>query len=78
MTNKSTQIIIAGMALLAGVLAIGIYLGLEQVDHYLKIKAIDDCGKISRYEKRIDEFTTVWYPDNGIYKSCLDDKGVTQ
>jgi hypothetical protein len=64
------------LVLIAGILAMGIYFGFERYDRYLRIKAIDDCGKISRFEKKVDEFTTVWYPEPNLYKSCLDDKHI--
>lgn len=55
---------------------IAIYLSLIRVDKYLRIKAVDDCGKISRYEaSNKDDGTKVWFPENTIYKNCLKDKG---
>lgn len=64
------------MALIAGVLAVGIYLGMQKADEYLKLKARHDCAVISRFEISIPtDNTVVWYPVEDIYKQCLDEKG---
>lgn len=53
----------------------GLFLALGRVDTYLKYKAIDDCGQISRYQTK-DKNATVTYPITDMYESCLKDKGV--
>lgn len=68
-----TNILLAAIAVLLGA---GIFVAAQKADEYLKYKAIDDCGRISRYEAKVGESATVWYPDAGVYKSCLDDKGI--
>lgn len=57
-------------------LIISLILILQHVDKYLRIKAVDDCTKISRYEKQLpEENAKVFYPLTDIYKACLKDKG---
>jgi hypothetical protein len=70
-----TQTFINRVILVVTILII-VYLTLLRVDKFLKIKAIDDCGKISKYEKTIpEENAKVSYPVLDQYKSCLKDKG---
>lgn len=47
-----------------------------QIGSYLKERAIDNCGRISRYQTVLpDQNATVWYPIEDMYKQCLRDKG---
>ncbi len=63
--------IIAGL-----IVIVSLFLILQQVGQFLHIKAIDDCAKISRYEKDLpEENAKVFYPLTDIYKTCLKDKG---
>ena len=55
-------------------MAIALFLTLSKADNYLRIKAVDDCGKISRYEANLNN-AKVSYPLVDVYKSCLKDKG---
>ncbi len=65
------SIIIASVLLFLAIL-----MALVRVDYFLKIKAIDDCARISRYEKdNPDERAKITYPLGDVYKSCLKDKG---
>ena len=76
MDNKQIQLILLGLALIAGVLAMGIYFGIQKADKYLELKARHDCAVISRFEISIPtDNTVVWYPVNDVYKQCLDEKG---
>lgn len=56
-------------------LFIGLFLILIRVDTYLRQKAIDECGKLSRYETT-DKNAKVSYPVIDFYNSCLSDKGI--
>lgn len=59
-----------------GVIYFFITLGLNRIDKYIEIKAIDDCGKISQYQKNLtSENARVSYPIVDVYKNCLKDKG---
>lgn len=58
-------------------LFVGLFLALGRVDTYLKYKAIDDCGQVSRYQTK-DKTATVTYPITDMYDSCLKDKGVSK
>lgn len=69
---KDVGLIVFGIFML-----VAVFLSLQRVDSFLKIKAIDDCGKISRYEANLDEVNArVTYPLDDIYKACLKDKGI--
>lgn len=57
-------------------LFIGLLFSLKRVDSYLRIRAVEECGKVSRYEKTItDENAKASYPVVDVYKTCLKDKG---
>lgn len=60
--------------------AVIVFVGLlanTQVSNYLRMKAIDDCGKVSRFEKEnVDERAKITYPVGDVYKACLKDKGI--
>lgn len=78
-SDTRTQPVIASAVKLVGfiLLSIILYLALLRVDIYLKDKAINDCGQISRFEKRIsDQNITVYYPEPDVYKQCLNRIGV--
>lgn len=59
------------------ILLIGLFLVLMRVDTFLKQKAIDECGKLSKYETT-DKNAKVSYPVIDFYNSCLKDKGVNK
>lgn len=48
------------------------YLKFEQ---FLKIKAVTECGQISRYETTDESSNKVSYPVKDIYDSCLKNSG---
>jgi len=78
MTDQNNQQIMAviNQIILSLTIIISLFLILNQVNQFLRIKAIDDCGKISRYEKQLPEDNAkVFYPVLDQYKSCLKDKG---
>lgn len=53
-----------------------VFIANMQIGSYLKERAIDNCGRISRYQTTLaDQNATVWYPIEDIYKQCLRDKG---
>ena len=56
-------------------LFIAVYLTLSKVESYLRYKAIDDCGKISKYVT-VDGKNTISYPIADVYNSCLEDKNL--
>lgn len=68
--SSAVNTIIIGVAFI-----VAVYLTLQKVDKFLQIKAVDDCGKISRYEVSPDEKTKITYPLGDVYKQCLKDKG---
>lgn len=76
-TNKSNMVLTVLNWVIFSVLVIVLFIfSLARVDKFLKIKAIDDCAKTSRFEKTItDENTKVAYPVLDIYKNCIKDKG---
>jgi hypothetical protein len=51
------------------------FLTLMRIDSYLHYKAIDECGKVSKYETT-DKNARVSYPVIDIYEKCLKDKGI--
>ncbi len=57
-------------------IAVALYFAVTRVDRYLKIKAIDDCEKTSRYQT-VDKQNgaTTWFPVTDVYKNCLKTKG---
>ena len=64
-------IIISAVALLIAFMFFG------RADTYLRLKAVDDCGRISRYEKNVTaEDAKVSYYLDDFYKQCLKDKGM--
>ena len=59
------------------IVLLGLFLVMLRFDRYLKIKAIDDCARISKYEKNVtEENAKVTYPLADVYQSCLKDKGI--
>ncbi len=54
-----------------------VVLALQRVDTFLRYKALDDCAKVSRFEKENPaDGTRVDYPMTDMYKACLQDKGL--
>lgn len=48
------------------------FLFLQRVDRYLKIKAVDECAAVARFEKTVvEENARVTYPLEDIYRQCL-------
>lgn len=56
-----------------------LFLLLQRVDTYIKYKGIDDCGKISRYEK-VDQANNfkVYYPLQNVFNECMKQKGLSK
>lgn len=66
-----------GLVVFGILIFVSVFMSLQKVETYLRYKAIDDCGKIARYEATLpDENARVLYPLDDIYKSCLKDKGI--
>ncbi|MDO8497528.1 MAG: hypothetical protein Q7S61_03210 [bacterium] len=75
MDTNITKIITTSILGVAFVLAV--WLGVSRVDQYLKQNAVDECAKVSRYEKTITaENVKLYYPLADVYKNCLKDKGI--
>ncbi len=58
-------------------LFLGFYLALMRIDTFLRLRAFDDCGKLSRYETT-EKTAHFSYPVLDIYNSCLKDKGINK
>ena len=52
-----------------------LFLAVTRVDKYLKIKALDDCARISRYEVQEKSGAKVSMPIEDLYNKCLKVKG---
>jgi len=52
-----------------------LFLAVTRVDKYLKIKAIDDCARITRYEVQEKGGAKVSMPIEDLYKKCVTEKG---
>lgn len=51
-------------------------MGISRVDQYLKIKAMDDCGDMIRYEKTVPaENVKLSIPVQDLYEKCIKEKG---
>lgn len=49
---------------------------LKRVDLFLRIKAINDCQTVARYERNIpEEDAKVYFPVPDQYDSCMKKKG---
>ncbi len=73
--NKSKYITLIFLAITV-FFFIFFYSLLQRIDTYLKLKAMNDCALISRYQKdNPSDGTTVWYPVDEIYKKCVQEKG---
>lgn len=52
------------------------FLAMARIDQYLKIKAIDDCGKMTVFDKNSpNEGVRITYPVQDLYEKCIKDKG---
>ncbi len=52
------------------------YLGLMRVDVYLRNSAVDECGRMSKFEKRDNsQNAIISYPVADVYQDCLKRKG---
>ena len=71
----NTQFKDTGLVLLGILIFASVFMSLQRVDKYLKVKAIDDCGKVSRYEFNGSDGTRSQTPIEEIYKACLKEKG---
>lgn len=75
MDTKDTILGNIGGILLAAAVIFALWMLLPRLDQYLRIMAVTDCSKISKYETRPDGNTVVTYPMSEFYKACLKDKG---
>ncbi len=50
---------------------------LFHIDTYMKYKAINDCGSISKFEQALPNNIKVTYPVQDIYQDCLKEKGLS-
>lgn len=64
-----------GLVVLSIVLAVFAFMGMQRVDKYIKVKALNDCAQAYRYEAKIADGATVTYPLGDEYKNCLKEKG---
>ena len=55
--------------------AVALFFAVTRVDTYLKIKAIDDCAKTTRYEVQEKPGVKVSMPIDDLYKKCVSEKG---
>jgi len=55
--------------------AVALYFAVTKVDKFFKIKAVDDCARISRYEAKESNGSTVVFPVEDVYQNCLKTKG---
>jgi hypothetical protein len=57
-------------------LFVALIIAITRVDSFLRLKALDDCARASRFEQRIDKQNAVAsYPITDLYKSCIREKG---
>jgi len=75
MTNSNngkgmTEMIVS--VLLAAVI---LFLLVSRVDKFLKIKALDDCARITKYEVTEQGGAKVTMPIEDAYKNCVKEKG---
>ena len=71
----NTQVKDVGLVVFGIFLIISVYMTLQRVDKYIKVKAIDDCGRIARYEFTGSDGVKTYSPMEEVYKKCLSDKG---
>lgn len=64
-----------GLIVLGVAIVVTVWMLLPRLDQQMRITAVNDCGKISKYETRPDGNTVVSYPMTEFYKACLKDKG---
>ena len=55
--------------------AAALFFAVTRADKFLKIKAVDDCARISRYEVQEKSGAKVSMPIEDQYKNCLKTKG---
>lgn len=73
MTNVIVAVVGLGMVAVA---AYGImtFSALKQTE--VKNEGRYQCAVSSRYESKVNEETTVWYPVDDLYQKCLSEKGL--
>ncbi|NTU74247.1 hypothetical protein HGB07_08995 [Candidatus Roizmanbacteria bacterium] len=60
-------------------LAVGIYYIFLKIDDYMHMVAINDCAKLSTFQKsNPSDNTVVSYPVPDVYQACLKDKGIVK
>lgn len=67
---KDTGLVIFGILMF-----VAVFMSLQRVDKYLKVKAIDDCGQVARYEYNGSDGSRSISPNDDVYKACMKDKG---
>lgn len=76
MENRSNAL--PAIAQIITVIAFGViaFFCFQRIDKYMRIKAVDDCGRVARYERTVkEEGAVVTYPLTDMYQACLQDKG---
>lgn len=71
----NTQVKDVGLVIFGIILFASVFMSLQRVDKFIKIKAIDDCGKVARYEFTGGDGSRSMTPVDDIYKECLKQKG---
>ncbi len=56
-------------------LAVALWLGLQKVNTFLKLKAMGDCALSSQYQTKDVNGAIVSYPVKQVYEQCLKEKG---
>ena len=57
-------------------LFVTLFFALNKIDKYLRIQAVDQCAKLSKYEVvNSKDQSRISYPIVDVYKTCLKDKG---
>lgn len=57
------------------VFSVAFYFSYLKFEQFLKIKAVTECGQISKYETTDESDNKVSYPVKDIYDSCLKNSG---
>ena len=75
--SKNSDLIKSAVMLVGFILGfVSIFLAIQRIDKYLRIKAIDECAKISRFEKQDSEQSAkIYYPLPEVYNKCIKLKG---
>ncbi len=75
MDNTKLNLSAMSIALVGFLTFFGLILALQRVDTYLRIKAVDECGLVSRFETNASNGDHTSVPIADSYNACLKDKG---